>query len=457
MTATGRVPTVGSLFSGIGGFDVAAEAKGWVTRWFCEIDPFCRDVLAHHWPEVPIHGDATTLNFDEVERVDILCAGFPCQPHSVAGKRAAAEDERDLWPPIVGAVRALRPDVLVLENVPGLLTSEFAVGHLEGRRTVIPSGFFGRVLGDLAALGYDARWDVLSAAECGAPQRRERIWIVAYPAGESRQDAGGSEVRRGVLQDRGGGGELGDADGRRREQRDARERLGLEPDAGHVSVGDAAGARCAGQGRSVAGGAVRDGARGAQPERRRGELGHAASGGRGAGSGEPVQRAGGGCESVGDAERAGHAGAERRSGEFAEVGREGVGDADRAGLIEHGGAEPVRAQQRSAERRVREIPRWEDAVPCRGADGTVRLIPRGALERVGFEETQGEGAESTLRVVADGLSYELVRGRRSLWPVAETLPGRVAELRAIGNAVNPAWVLDGAFTFVDALLAEWGW
>ena len=163
--------TVGSLFAGIGGFDLAARWMGWRTIWVSEIDPYCNRILAREWPDAPNLGDITKIDWSTVARPDLLCGGFPCQPHSVAGKRKAGADSRDLWGECARAVRELRPDYAVFENVPGLLTSE-------GGR------FFNRVLSDLAALGYDAEWQVLSAADVGAPHRRERVWIMAYPIGQ---------------------------------------------------------------------------------------------------------------------------------------------------------------------------------------------------------------------------------------------------------------------------------
>jgi DNA (cytosine-5)-methyltransferase 1 len=162
--------TFGSLFSGIGGFDLGFTRAGLVCKWQVEIDDYCQRVLAKHWPEVKRYGDIRELDGSELEYVDVLCGGFPCQPHSLAGKRLASADERDLWGDFVRIIRAVRPHWIVAENVSGLLSSE------DGR-------FFGRVLRDLAASGYDAEWDVLSAAAFGAPQMRERVILVAYPNG----------------------------------------------------------------------------------------------------------------------------------------------------------------------------------------------------------------------------------------------------------------------------------
>ena len=158
---------VGDLFSGIGGFSLAAHCMGWRTAWFSEVDPYANRVLSHHWPDVPNHGDICAIDWETVEPVDVLTAGFPCQPHSLAGLRAGSNDERDLFDEIIRCAGVLRPRFIVLENVPGLFTSD------AGR-------FFGRVLGALASLGYDAEWRVLSAADVGAPHKRERVWIVAY-------------------------------------------------------------------------------------------------------------------------------------------------------------------------------------------------------------------------------------------------------------------------------------
>lgn len=160
--------TFGSLFAGIGGFDLGFERAGMECKWQVEIDPYCQRVLAKHWPNVKRYGDIKQLTGYELEPVDVLCGGFPCQPHSLDGKRLASADERDLWGDFARIIRVVRPKWVVAENVPGLLSSE------AGR-------FFGRVLRDLAASGYDAEWDMLPAAAFGAPHIRERVILVAYP------------------------------------------------------------------------------------------------------------------------------------------------------------------------------------------------------------------------------------------------------------------------------------
>lgn len=187
-----------SLFSGIGGIDIAAEQCGFAPVGFVERDPFCRRILANHWPGVPIWSDVRRVVADTDgrlcddagtpiragwataddgvfdRRLTLLTGGFPCQPHSVAGKRGASGDERDLWSECARIAGLLRPTWCVWENVPGLLSSE------SGR-------FFARVVGDMAALGYRVAWGVWGAASVGAPHRRERVFIVCH---DSDRDGG---------------------------------------------------------------------------------------------------------------------------------------------------------------------------------------------------------------------------------------------------------------------------
>jgi DNA (cytosine-5)-methyltransferase 1 len=161
------VLTVGSLFSGIGGLDLGLERAGMSVRWQCEIDPYCRAVLAHHWPGVPCYSDIRAVDGD-AERVDLICGGFPCQDISSLGRKAGIEGAKSgLWAEFARVVGELRPSYVLVENV-----------------TVLRSRGLDRVLGDLSELGYDAEWDCLSAREFGAPIRgrgRDRIFIVAYP------------------------------------------------------------------------------------------------------------------------------------------------------------------------------------------------------------------------------------------------------------------------------------
>ena len=162
-----------SLFSGIGGLDLAAEMAGFTTVGQCEWADYPTKVLENHWPDVPrwrdVH-DLTAADFTArtgLETVDCISGGFPCQPHSVAGKRQASADERDLWPEYRRIVSEIKPRWVVAENVPGLLSSE------DGR-------FFRNILRDFAEMGFDVGWATISAAAVGAVHRRERLAIVAH-------------------------------------------------------------------------------------------------------------------------------------------------------------------------------------------------------------------------------------------------------------------------------------
>ncbi|MFJ1539198.1 DNA cytosine methyltransferase [Micromonospora chalcea] len=173
---------LGSLCTGYGGLDLAAEAVlGPLEHaWHAEIDPHASTVLAHHWPATPNLGDLTAVDWTQAEPIDVLTAGYPCQPLSLAGRRAGLTDERWIWDDVIRAVRALRPRLVLLENV---------AGHL--------SLGFGRVLGDLAAAGFDAEWGCFRASDVGAPHRRERVFIAAWPS-DSPPDAGHLAGRVGV-------------------------------------------------------------------------------------------------------------------------------------------------------------------------------------------------------------------------------------------------------------------
>ncbi|MGY8962527.1 MAG: DNA cytosine methyltransferase, partial [Rhodospirillales bacterium] len=159
------------LFSGIGGFALAARRVGWDTVGFCEIDPYCQKVLAKHWPGVPIYEDVTKLDGTKVGPVDIITGGFPCQDISVAGKQVGIDGERSgLWSELARIIGEVRPRYAVLENVAALLSGD------SGR-------WFQRVLGDLAEIGYDCEWHCIPASSIGAPHRRDRVWVIAYPGG----------------------------------------------------------------------------------------------------------------------------------------------------------------------------------------------------------------------------------------------------------------------------------
>ncbi|TAJ99771.1 DNA (cytosine-5-)-methyltransferase [bacterium] len=163
--------TFGSLFAGIGGIDLGLERAGLECRWQIETDPFCRSILEKHWPGVPKYGDITTIDAAELEPVDLIAGGYPCQPFSQAGKRAGESDHRHLWPHFQRILCILRPRFALLENVPG---------HL--------SLGFGGVLGDLAGLGYDAEWTCLRASDFGASHLRKRVFVVAYRGSQGRRE-----------------------------------------------------------------------------------------------------------------------------------------------------------------------------------------------------------------------------------------------------------------------------
>ena len=219
-------PRMLSLFSGIGGLDLAAEWAGIETVAFCERDGFCKQVLAKHWPGVPIHDDVRTLRGSDIAGpVDIVAGGYPCQPFSTAGEQRGAGDERHLWPDMLRLVRDLQPAWVVGENV---------VGH-------IALGL-DAVLGDLEAEGYAARAFCIPACSVGARHKRERVFVVANRpdrirraqpgsvAGSEGQGCGearGGQVRQGLR----GAGNGGPAT---RGEPDGWKQWGAEPGMGRV-------------------------------------------------------------------------------------------------------------------------------------------------------------------------------------------------------------------------------
>ena len=171
--------THGSLFSGIGGFDLAARWAGWDNLFNCEIDLFCRTVLKYHFPDAEQYGDIKTTDFTVWrDRIDVLSGGFPCQPFSQAGKRKGTEDDRYLWPEMLGVIRFVRPRWVVGENVLGIVN--WSKGLV-----------FEQVCSDLEAEGYEVQPFVIPACGVNAPHRRYRIWFVAH-----RSDARLEDVRR---------------------------------------------------------------------------------------------------------------------------------------------------------------------------------------------------------------------------------------------------------------------
>jgi len=164
--------THASLFSGIGGFDLAAQWMGWENLFHCEYNTFCQTVLKHYWPNATTYTDITTTDFTFWRgRVDILTGGFPCQPFSSAGKRAGTDDDRYLWPEMLRAIKEIRPKWIIGENVAGILTMERG----ETLR---------RICADLEHEGYEVEcYDI--PAYCAGLQTLERhIWIVAKATGQ---------------------------------------------------------------------------------------------------------------------------------------------------------------------------------------------------------------------------------------------------------------------------------
>lgn len=181
-----------SLFSGIGGFELAAEWMGWQVGASCEINPFGQKVLKYHFPKAYHHDDIHTLNYEKInqeltERFGqdwrsngvILTGGFPCQPYSTAGKRLGKEDDRHLWPEMLRIIREVKPDWIVGENVLGIVSWN---GGL----------VFEEVQADLEAEGYEVQPFVLPAAAVNAPHRRDRVWFVAYTNSYSEGSSGES-------------------------------------------------------------------------------------------------------------------------------------------------------------------------------------------------------------------------------------------------------------------------
>lgn len=204
--------TFGSLFSGIGGIDLGFERAGMKCLWQAEIDAYAVSVLNKRFPNVTQLGNVKNIDWGLVEAPDVVCGGYPCQPFSYAGFRKGEQDERNLWPIMLKCVSVLRPRYVVLENVPGHLTLGF-----------------GTVLGDLAQIGYDAEWDCVPASSVGAPHRRDRLFVVAYPA-----SGNGDGPKLSSLDTSSGATKLGE---RRCFQKPERRRWNPEPDVRRVADG----------------------------------------------------------------------------------------------------------------------------------------------------------------------------------------------------------------------------
>ncbi len=187
--------THGSLFSGIGGFDLAAQWMGWQNIFHCEINPFCQKILKYYWPNADSYTDIKQTDFSIYRgKIDVLSGGFPCQPFSTAGKRKGAEDDRYLWPEMLRAIDEIRPTWVIGENVAGLASmvqpeayktnveSQINIQGEVDQETVLEYQQYvtETVCSDLEHLGYSVQPIIIPACATGAPHRRDRIWFIAY-------------------------------------------------------------------------------------------------------------------------------------------------------------------------------------------------------------------------------------------------------------------------------------
>lgn len=177
-----------SLFSGIGGFDLAALRCGWTNVLQVEKDPFCQRILRHHFPGAVLHDDIRTLDAAAWRgKVDVLSGGFPCQPFSSAGRRRGTEDDRFLWPEMLRVIREIQPTWVVAENVRGIVT--------QGGGLV-----FERVHAEMEAAGYEVQAFCIPACAVNAPHKRDRIWFIAHHASEQNNgERRISELRRNTV------------------------------------------------------------------------------------------------------------------------------------------------------------------------------------------------------------------------------------------------------------------
>lgn len=195
-----------SLFSGIGGFDLAAEIVGWINIFHCENNSFCQHILKYYWPNALAYDDIKTTDFTRHQgQIDILTGGFPCQPFSQAGRRRGATDDRYLWPQMLRAIREIRPTWVVAENVTGITSMVFPsqVTKMERQttadgeeihRTLEAETVIHRICEDLEAEGYQVIPVIIPACGVGAIHRRDRVWFVAHTNGQRGQD--GTNLQR---------------------------------------------------------------------------------------------------------------------------------------------------------------------------------------------------------------------------------------------------------------------
>lgn len=432
-----------SLFSGLGGFDLAARWVGWQTTAYIEIEPWACKTMAHHFPDAPNLGDVTLIDWSHVERPDIVVGGFPCQPASTAGRRRGTGDERWLWPEVARCLGALRPRWALLENVPGLLS-------------VNGGAAFGEVLGDLARLGYDASWFRVAAADVGAPHKRERVWIVAHLS-----DAAGPRLEEAIgPQHEGRGerlaehvGELGHALGAGLERLAGDGRGSDEP--GRIAAEAGRSTRTPGQPirrpwsdaiavrgadgtvRLVPGDAVADASglqRRAAPTGGAGDAGRTAAAGRGEGMGD-----------AGHSPRRTESGASNPSGESREPGCRSGDDGHRKSGA---GVDGLSGGLQSQIRFVADGP----AGGLAGRAGVPWTTPQAhdATPRGSGNRMSGGGGGFR----AGDLAHETTdfapeaEGWMTSWPVVSGMPNRAAGCRLVGNAIVP-WIPLAIFRAIE--------
>ena len=210
-----RIMTHASVFSGIGGPEVAATMLGWDNLFHCEINPFGRKVLDYWYPNSKSYEDITTTDFTEWRgRVDVLTGGFPCQPFSYAGRRRGAEDDRYLWPHMFRCIDEIRPTWVVAENVAGILTmvEQGEVSEMASERTLFDEGdgihryklretfTLQRICDDLESHGYSVQPVLIPAASVGAPHRRDRVFIIANANDRTNRRTAGEDESEGRAQ-----------------------------------------------------------------------------------------------------------------------------------------------------------------------------------------------------------------------------------------------------------------
>jgi len=198
----------GSLFSGIGGFDLAAEWMGWENVFHCDNNPFVQKVLNFYWPDAKIYDDITETDFRKYEgKIDIITGGFPCQPFSTAGRRKGSKDDRYLWPEMLRVIKEIKPRYVVGENVAGIISmvqpnsettveSRQALFEEENKTTISENEYVVETIcRDFESLGYSVQPVVIPACAVGAPHRRDRIWFIAHANATGLTDRG--EQHRG--------------------------------------------------------------------------------------------------------------------------------------------------------------------------------------------------------------------------------------------------------------------